>query len=128
MIVGDAERAIAFYNGAFRACERMRLTMPDGNITHSEPLIGDSALNLGESMEGWPAHALLAQLFVADSGAFFNRAGAAGATVTTPMMDMCMGHRIGHLVDPYGGTWTTSTQTEFVAPAEIEQRLNEFCS
>ena len=59
IIVKDAEQAVDFYKRAFGAVEKMRLTMPDGKITHCELQIGDSHLNLGEAMEGWPAHSLL---------------------------------------------------------------------
>jgi uncharacterized glyoxalase superfamily protein PhnB len=64
VIVDDAPKAIAFLSKAFGAKEVARLTMPDGKVVHGELQIGDSRLNLGESMEGWPAHALVAQLYV----------------------------------------------------------------
>lgn len=42
-------------------------------------------VNLGESMEGWPKHTLLAQIFVADSDAVFAQAVKAGAKALSPM-------------------------------------------
>jgi PhnB protein len=51
----------------------LRLSMPDGKVVHCELKIGDSRVNLGESMEGWPEHSLLAQIFVADSDAVSRR-------------------------------------------------------
>jgi PhnB protein len=53
--------------------------MSNGKITHREPRLGDSVLNLGESMDGWPAHGLVAQIYVEDSDELFKRAVDAGA-------------------------------------------------
>jgi hypothetical protein len=36
--------------------------------------LGNSIFNLGTSMEGWPARGLIAQIYVQDSDALFNRA------------------------------------------------------
>ncbi len=128
IIVEDAEQAVDFYKRAFGAEEKMRLTMPDGKIVHCELQIGDSRLNLGESMEGWPAHPLLAQLYVEDSDAVFQRAVDAGAKVTMPMTEMFFGSREGRVVDPHGGTWTIATRKEDVSPEEMQRRLNAFAS
>jgi PhnB protein len=124
IIVKGVEEAIRFYKKAFGAEEKMRLTMPDGTITHCELTIGDSCLNLGEAMEGWPAHPLLAQIFVEDSDAVFERAVNAGARVTMPMTDMFFGSREGQVVDSFGGTWTISTRKEIVSPQEMQRRLD----
>jgi PhnB protein len=128
VIVEDDERAVAFFKSAFGAEEILRLTMPDGKITHCELKIGDSRLNLGEAMEGWPAHTLLAQIHVADSDAMFERAVAAGAKVTMPMTDMFFGSREGRIVDPFGNTWTIATRKEVVSPEEMQRRLNVYAS
>jgi len=128
IIVRGAEKAIEFYKEAFGAEEKVRLTMPDGTIAHAELIIGDSRLNLGEPMEGWPVHPLLAQLFVEDSDAIFEQAIHAGAKVTMPMTDMFFGFREGRITDPFGNTWTISTRKEIVSPEEMQRRLNSFAS
>ena len=124
LIVHGVEQAIEFYKQAFGAAENFRLTMPDGKITHCELMIGDSRLNIGEAMEGYPAHPLLAQLFVEDSDTVFQRAVNAGAEVVMPMTDMFFGSREGRVADPFGGTWTIATRTEIVTPEEMQRRLN----
>jgi PhnB protein len=58
IVVDDAEQAVAFFKKAFGATETFRLTLSNGKITHCELKLGDSVLNIGESMEGWPAHGL----------------------------------------------------------------------
>src|SRR5438552_1405650 len=85
IIVRDAEQAIAFLCAALGAKEVVRLCLPDGQIAHAELTLGDSRINVGTAMEGWPAHGFVAQIFVADSDALFARAVAAGATVVMPM-------------------------------------------
>jgi PhnB protein len=74
IIVNDADSAISFLKRAFGATEHYRLTMSNGKVAHCELALGDSVVNLGESMEGFPAHALVAQIYVEDSDALFDRA------------------------------------------------------
>jgi PhnB protein len=123
IIVEDAEQAIAFLKKAFGAVENYRLTMANGLVTHCELLIGDSILNLGTAMEGWPAKALTAQIFVEDADVIFERAVASGAEVVMPMTDMFFGSREGRVTDPSGNSWTIATLKEVVTPAEIQRRM-----
>ena len=123
IIVDDAEAAIAFLKRAFGASERYRLTLSSGKVTHCELKLGDSVVNLGESMEGWPAHGLVAQIYVEDADALFDRAVQAGASVVMPMTDMFFGSREGRVADPFGNTWTIATLTERVSPEEMQRRM-----
>lgn len=88
IVVDDAEQAVAFFKKAFGATETYRLIMSNGKITHCELRLGDSVLNVGESMDGWPAHGLIAQIYVEDSDGLFKRAVDAGAKEIMPMTDM----------------------------------------
>ena len=123
IIVDDAEKAVAFFKEALGASETYRLTMSNGKIAHCEMKLGDSIFNLGSSMEGWPAHGLVAQIYVEDSDALFDRAVHAGATVIMPMTDMFFGSREGRVADPFGNVWTIATLVEEVAPAEMQRRM-----
>lgn len=127
-IVADARKAIDFYKRVFDAVEKVCLRMPDGKIVHCELQIGDSRLNLAESMDGWPVHPLLAQIHVPDSDATFERAIAAGATEIMPMTDMFFGAREGRVLDPSGNSWTISTRTEDVSPEEMQRRIDEMAT
>jgi len=111
IIVESIDAAASFYKPAFGAEEILRLSMPDGKVVHCELKFGDSRVNLGESMEGWPEHTLLTQIFVADSDAVF-AAVKAGAKALSPMTDMFFGSREGRVLDPFGSTWTISTHQE----------------
>ena len=123
IIVDDAEKAVEFLKTGLGATESYRLKTSSGKITHCELRIGDSVLNLGESMEGWPAHGLVAQIYVEDSDALFKRAVNAGATVIMPMTDMFFGSREGRVADPVGNVWTIATLKEEVAPEEMQRRM-----
>jgi PhnB protein len=124
IIVESVDAAVSFYKRAFGAEEILRLSMPDGKVVHCELKFGDSRVNLGESMEGWPEHTLLAQIFVADSDAVFAQAVKAGAKALSPMTDMFFGTREGRVLDPFGSTWTISTHKENVSVEEMQRRLN----
>jgi PhnB protein len=99
------------------------LTTSDGKIAHCELKIGDSILNLGASMEGWPAHGLVAQIFVEDSDALFQRAVQAGAKIIMSMTDMFFGSREGRVEDPFGNVWIIATLKEEVPPEEMQRRM-----
>ena len=123
IVADDAEQAVAFFRKAFDATEIYRLTMSNGKITHCELKLGDAIINIGESMEGWPAHGLVAQIYVEDSDKLFKRAVDAGAKKIMPMTDMFFGSREGRVTDPFGNVWTIATLKEEVAPEEMQRRM-----
>src|SRR5262245_51990653 len=124
IIVDDAESAIAFFKRAFGATEHYRLLLSNGRITHCELSFGDSVVNVGESQEGWPAHGLVAQIFVEDSDALFEQAVAAGATVIMPMTDMFFGSREGRVSDPFWNLWTIASLRDHLSPEEMQRRMS----
>jgi PhnB protein len=125
IVADDAEQVVAFLKKAFGATETYRLTMSNGKIAHCELKLGDSVLNIGESMDGWSAHGLVAQIYVEDSDDLFKRAVDAGATEIMPMTDMFFGSREGRVADPFGNVWTIATLKEEVAPEEMQRRMKE---
>ena len=123
IILDDAEAAISFFKQAFGATERYRLTTANGMIAHCELNFGDSVVSLGQSTGEWPAHSLVAQIYIEDSDALFARAVAAGASVVMPMTDMFFGSREGRVSDPFGNVWTIATLKERVSPEEMQRRM-----
>jgi PhnB protein len=123
IIAEDAEQAVDFLKRALGATEGYRLTLADGRITHCELKIGDSIINLGSAMEGWPARGLIAQLFVEAPDALYEQALRAGATSLMPMTDMFFGIREGRVSDPFGNVWIIATLKERLSSAEMQQRL-----
>jgi PhnB protein len=123
IIVQDADQAIDFFKRAFGVRENYRLTTREGKVAHCELQFEDSIVNLGESMAGWPAHGLVAQIHAEDSDALFDQAVMAGATVVVPMTDMFFGSREGRVADPFGNVWIIATRTEEISPQEMQRRM-----
>ena len=61
-------------------------------------------------------------LYVEDVDAVFDRAVAAGATVTQPVADQFYGDRSGGLKDPFGHNWHIATHKEDVSPEEMQRQ------
>lgn len=107
----DAAQAVDFYKRAFAAEELMRLPAEDGTrLMHAHLRINGSSLMLadafpeyGQALEAPGGYVL--HLQVDDVQAWWDRAVAAGATVTMPLEDMFWGDRYGRLVDPFGVHW-----------------------
>jgi PhnB protein len=123
IVVQDADQAIAFLKRAFGIRENYRLTTREGKVAHCELQLEHSIVNLSESMDGWPARGLVAQIDVEDSDALFDQAVMAGATVVVPMTDMFFGSREGRVADPFGNVWIIATRTEEVSPQEMQRRM-----
>ena len=64
-------------------------------------------------------------LYVEDADAFFERAVAAGATVTMPLADAFWGDRFGCLSDPYGHAWSVATRQRNVSIEEAMAAMQE---
>jgi PhnB protein len=94
-----------------------------GRITHCELKIGDSIINVGTAMGGWPAHGLIAQIFVEAPDALFEQAVRTGATVLMPMTDMFFGIREGRVSDAFCNVWIIATLMERLAPEEMQRRV-----
>jgi PhnB protein len=134
LVVGNAKAAIAFYEAAFDAKERYRLTMGD-KIGHAELQIGDARLMLSDE---FPQHGrnpndlggspVSFTLYVADADSLFARAINAGAKVERPLEDQFYGDRSGRLVDPFGHRWSIQQRLEDVGPKQMQKRLDKMMS
>ena len=131
LVVRDARRAIEFYQQAFGAQSLRVHYMPDGKtVMHASLKIGDSILMLDDefpemkvlSPQSVGGTSVTIHMYVENVDAAFNRAVAAGATVTMPVMDQFWGDRYGHLTDPFGHHWSIATQKEIVSPEEVRKR------
>jgi PhnB protein len=135
MVVRGVADAIDFYRKAFGAEELYRNLAPDGvRIIHAELLLGDSRFFLVDENPAWGAHSPLSlngasitlHLYVEDVDTFFERAVAAGCEVKMPVQDCFWGERYGMLRDPYGHSWSVSTQVEDLSPAQIQERAKDY--
>jgi uncharacterized glyoxalase superfamily protein PhnB len=128
----DCAKAIAFYQRAFGAKQKLLMKSPDGRaIWHAELEIGDSTIFCNDEMPGAPVRApspdqpaaFSIQLYVEDCDATFKRACDAGAKSTMKPDDMFWGDRVASVVDPWGYSWSLSTHVRDVSEAEMRRAM-----
>ncbi len=113
LMVRGASDASAFYQKAFAAEELSRQPAGDsGKLMHchlringADVMMSDEFPEHGYSLGDGPNGVTL-HLQVDDADAWFERAVAAGATVTMPLADQFWGDRYGQLKDPFGHSWS----------------------
>jgi PhnB protein len=113
LMARGASDASAFYQKAFAAEELSRMLHEQtGKLMHchlringGDVMMSDEfpeyGMGLGDGPKGVTLH-----LQVDDADAWFERAVAAGATVTMPLADQFWGDRYGQLKDPFGHSWS----------------------
>ena len=99
---------------------------------HVEVRIGDSTLMFADqfpefgappTVEGhYPFHF---HVYVPDVDALWEKAVAAGCTVTMPLADMFWGDRYGHVRDPFGFSWALATRKEELTAEEMAERQKQ---
>jgi PhnB protein len=111
-----AAEAIDFYIKAFGATEVRRQPADDGvRLMHAHVHINGASLMLHDEFPEYvdPKDAdvaggsgLTLHLQVDNADTWFDRAVAAGATVSMQVQDMFWGDRYGQVVDPFGYRWS----------------------
>ncbi len=115
---GRAAEALDFYVRAFAAEIVERNQGPDGKrLMQASLKLNDGWVMLADE---FPEHGMIAappasvtlHLQVQDADAWFNRAVAAGCTVTMPIADQFWGDRYGQLKDPFGHAWSIGAKIQ----------------
>jgi uncharacterized glyoxalase superfamily protein PhnB len=126
LLVGGLDDLVPFLTKAFGAHESYRLNRPDGSIMHIEMRIGDSALMMGEPMEGFGPMPSSLYLYVDDSDAVFRRALEAGGESVMDVTTMeHAGERYGGVRDPSGNIWWIATHLRDVSQEEAQEWVAE---
>ncbi len=134
LVVSNAAEAIEFYKNAFGAVEMYRAPTPDGSrIMHAEIRINGAAIFVVDEFPDMGSKApttlggssVSLHHYVDAADAAFDRAVAAGATVTMPLADMFWGDRFGSLNDPFGHHWTIATHQRDVTPEEMAEAAKQ---
>ena len=131
--VHDASAAIPFYQRAFGATEKFRLTEPSGRIGHAELDFGGTCVMLSDE---YPEYDILGpkriggtsvsiHLHVDDADAMIARALEAGAQLVRDAKDQFYGERSGSVRDPFGHEWLIGHNIEDVSPEEMQRRYDE---
>ena len=134
LAVNDAAAAVEFYKHAFGAVQDGEPHYMPGTrkIMHVRLLINSSLIMLADDMGpgmGRPASDPLSlgnspitlALSLENVTPFWERAVAAGITVTMPLADMFWGDRYGQATDPFGHKWSFSQTLKQMSDQEMEQ-------
>ncbi|MBX7208761.1 MAG: VOC family protein [Verrucomicrobiaceae bacterium] len=135
LCVHDGLAAIKFYEAAFGAKERYRLTAPGNKIGHCEMTVEGQVFMLGDEMPPYNkcpqtlgGIATKFALMVPNADVACERAMAAGAVCIMPPTDMFYGFRNAHVRDPFGHEWMLQHEVEKVSPKEMQRRFDAMVS
>ncbi len=134
LVVSDAAAAIEFYKNAFGATQEGQAhTMPGSTkIMHARLMVNGSMIMLSDdfsdqmggccmtplALGGSP---VIFALQVTDINSFWDKAVAAGATVTMPLADQFWGDRYGQFTDPFGHKWSVSQTIKVMTDDEMRE-------
>lgn len=132
--VPDGDVALDFYERAFGAQIKVRLSRPDGELAHAEVQVGKALVMVRTEIPdldfrspgavgGTPIQILV---YVEDAGALVERAEAAGAKVLRPVEEQFHGDVMATLEDPFGYVWFFATHVEDVAGEELGRRSADY--
>lgn len=130
LIVNDAAAAIAFYESAFGAKEKLRLTEPSGRIGHAELDFNGTLLMLADEFPEFDLRGpkqiggtpVTLHLHVDSADEIIGSAVKAGATLERAASDQFYGERSGSVFDPFGHRWNIGNAIEDVSPEEMQRR------
>lgn len=133
--VANAAEAIRFYEQAFGAKEKYRLTAPGGRVGHAELEFGGTTIMLADEFPEFGvrgpgalgATSVTIHLHVDNADAVLERAVAAGATIERAAKNEFYGERSGTLLDPFGHRWNIGHRIEDVSPDEMQRRYDALC-
>jgi uncharacterized glyoxalase superfamily protein PhnB len=133
LCVHNANEAIAFYEKAFGAREKFRLTEPSGRVGHAELDFGRTTVMLADefpecNIKGAKTIGdtpVTIHLHVDNADDVIGRAVEAGAKVEIEIRDHFYGERSGSIRDPFGHRWSIGHSIEEVTPEEMQRRYTE---
>lgn len=134
--VRNAPAAITFYERAFGAKEKFRLTEPSGRVGHVELEFGSFIVMVSEE---YPEYGILGpesiggtstsiHLHVDDCDAVIAHAVELGAQLVRPPSDQFYGERSGTVRDPFGHEWLIGHHLEDMTPEEMQRRYTKLMS
>jgi PhnB protein len=129
IVVEGAADAIAFYQKAFGAEERMRAPDPSGKkIWHAVLRFGDSSVFINDAFPdmGGGAKTIKLWLYSDNVDGVFARAVEAGAKVNMAPADMFWGDRMAQVSDRWGNEWSLAQHTKDLTPEEMKKAQDDF--
>ncbi len=128
LILKDCAKAIAFYEAAFGAKERMQAKRPDGRVQHAEMQVGDCVVMMADeapemnalSIQHFGGSPVNFYLYVDDCDKVYAQAIAAGATSISEPKDQHYGDRNAGVKDPFGFQWWIGTHIKDMGSSESQ--------
>jgi PhnB protein len=121
IVVPGIARLIDFVEQAFGAQRREVMKREDGSIAHASVTLGDSILEMGESVDKKTMPMTL-HVYIPNVDEIYKRALAAGAKSLSEPTDQFYGERSAGLIDDWGNHWYIATYTEDLTPEELSAR------
>lgn len=106
LIIPDIERLIPFLKGVFDAELRGEVRYrEDGSVMHTEIMIGDSVIMMGEPLPEFPAMPSTLYVYVDDCDKTYQKALELGGVSVAEPEDYPHGDRYGGIRDLSGNVW-----------------------
>jgi len=127
----DVPAALEWLGRAFGFRERMRMTEPEGTVTHAEMELGNAVIMMGCPGPEYRNPKRLGQatlglyVHVDDVDAHHDKARAAGATIQAELEDKPYGDRVYGVLDPEGHQWWFAQTQRAVDAEEMERAYAE---
>lgn len=123
LIVDDAAGLLEFIKAAFGGGLQFRMDRTDGKVSHSEIMIGDTRVMVGEADSNHPAVINGSMyMYVEDVDGVYDKALAAGASSIAGPEAMFYGDRTAAVRDKWGVRWALATHVEDVSEEELAKR------
>ncbi len=131
--VKDAVNAIQFYEKAFGAKEKFRLSEPNGRIGHAELDFDGFTVLLSDEFPEYDvkgpqtigATSVQIHLHVDNADEVVTGAIACGAEIVRKPQDMFWGERLAVVRDPFGHEWIIGHSLEQLTPEEMQGRYTD---
>jgi PhnB protein len=128
--VRNAAKAIEFYEKAFGAKEKFRLTEPSGRIGHAELDFDGTTLMLADEFPEYNIRgpqaiggtSVTIHIHVDNADEVIRCAVSAGAEIEMEPKDEFYGERSGCVRDPFGHRWNIGHSIEEVSSEEMQRR------
>jgi PhnB protein len=121
IVVPGIARLLDFLEQVFGAKRREVMKREDGTVAHASVTIGDSILEMGESIDN-KSMPMTFHVYIPDVDALYKRALAAGAKSLSEPKDQFYGERSAGLIDDWGNHWYIATYTDDLTPEEMSAR------
>lgn len=117
LVVPNARGLVHFLVKALDAKVAERNVRHDGSLGHTEVLLGDSVVMLGDAPQGRAPFPAMLHLYVPDADVTYARALEAGATPVREPETTPQGERRGGVRDAWGNEWWFATPAPLVLPS-----------